>query len=161
MSNALKFTPENGNINVELCLLEAQVVTGERIPHKLSKSEEIKSEARRVSVVDETKFNQREYNSGFLKFILKIKDTGVGINPENISNLFVDFGKLDEHEKINTQGTGLGLSICKQLVEQMGGSVSVQSELGEGTCFNIHLNAQFKMKVESDFLRIKTFNFDN
>jgi signal transduction histidine kinase len=51
----------------------------------------------------------------------------------------MDFGKLDEHSKINAQGTGLGLSICKRMIEQMGGTVSVQSKEGEGSTFTINL----------------------
>jgi signal transduction histidine kinase len=47
----------------------------------------------------------------------------------------MNFSRLDEHAKENKTGTGLGLSICKSLIELMGGSVSVESELGKGTCF--------------------------
>ncbi len=50
-------------------------------------------------------------------------DQGVGISEQNIKNLFIEFGKLEEHSKRNLQGTGLGLSICKRIVEQMGGHV--------------------------------------
>jgi len=45
----------------------------------------------------------------------------------------MDFGKLDENSQRNRNGTGLGLSICKKIIEQMGGSVHVESELGKGT----------------------------
>ena len=51
----------------------------------------------------------------------------------------MDFGKLDEHSKINAQGTGLGLSICKRMIEKMGGTVSVDSELNIGTTFTVSL----------------------
>ncbi len=63
----------------------------------------------------------------------------MGIKKENLSKLFMDFSKLDEHSKINTQGTGLGLSICKRIIEQMGGTVNVDSKEGEGTTFTINL----------------------
>jgi signal transduction histidine kinase len=51
----------------------------------------------------------------------------------------MDFGRLDEHSKMNAQGTGLGLSICKRMIEQMGGTVAVSSVEGEGTKFTINL----------------------
>ena len=51
--------------------------------------------------------------------------------------LFIKFNKLEEHEDINKQGTGIGLSICKNLVEQMGGKIKVQSDVGVGTSFQI------------------------
>jgi two-component system sensor histidine kinase EvgS len=47
---------------------------------------------------------------------LKIKDTGLGISSEGITQLFQDFSKLKEHQNSNHGGTGLGLSICKQLI---------------------------------------------
>jgi signal transduction histidine kinase len=51
----------------------------------------------------------------------------------------MNFAKLDEHSKINAQGTGLGLSICKQMIEKMGGSVTVDSIEGVGTTFLVEL----------------------
>lgn len=69
-----------------------------------------------------------DYN--FIDFELRIIDSGCGISNENIDKLFLNFGKLDEHAKMNDRGTGLGLSICKSLIEMMGGSVNIQSVLG-------------------------------
>ena len=68
---------------------------------------------------------------------LSIIDTGLGISEEGIKGLFKNFGKLSENSHRNSQGTGLGLSICKQIIEKMGGSVSVKSKLGLGTQFSI------------------------
>ncbi|GEM_PF-2056599 len=64
-----------------------------------------------------------------------VEDTGKGIAPENINRIFDRFVKLDNY----AQGTGLGLSICKSLIEQMGGSLSVNSELGKGSRFEFIL----------------------
>ena len=54
----------------------------------------------------------------------------MGIKKENLEKLFMDFSRLDEHQSMNASGTGLGLSICKKMLEQMGGSVTVDSEVG-------------------------------
>lgn len=69
----------------------------------------------------------------FIQYQMVISDTGVGISPNGLKNLFIDFGKLDESSSRNKGGTGLGLSICKEIIQQMGGSVDVLSKEGVGT----------------------------
>jgi signal transduction histidine kinase len=51
----------------------------------------------------------------------------------------MNFSKLEEHAAGNKRGTGLGLSICKNLIEMMGGTVTVESEIGQGTTFIMQL----------------------
>jgi len=51
----------------------------------------------------------------------------------------MDFGALNEHRGVNQRGTGLGLSICKKIIQKMGGKISVSSEQGVGTTFEINL----------------------
>jgi signal transduction histidine kinase len=75
----------------------------------------------------------------YIKFEIRIQDSGYGISKENIGKLFMNFGKLEEHAEGNKRGTGLGLSICKSLIELMGGSVQVESEIGKGTTFIMSL----------------------
>ena len=58
-----------------------------------------------------------EEGEKYIKFEIDIIDNGVGIKEENLDKLFMNFGMLDEHSKMNSQGTGLGLSICKSIVE--------------------------------------------
>lgn len=65
----------------------------------------------------------------------------------------MDFGKLDEHSKINSQGTGLGLSICKRMIEKMGGTVKVDSIEGVGTTFTMLLMMKAKLK-DKDALEV-------
>lgn len=66
---------------------------------------------------------------GCLRFY--VRDTGMGIPKNKIKTVFDRFVKLNSF----VHGTGLGLSICKSLVEQMGGTIGVESEEGEGSCF--------------------------
>lgn len=72
---------------------------------------------------------------GHIRFY--VRDTGIGIAPEDRERIFERFVKLDTF----TQGTGLGLSICKSIAEQLGGSVGVDSVAGEGSCFRIDIPA--------------------
>ena len=68
-----------------------------------------------------------------------VKDTGIGIKPEDKDRLFDSFQRLDATRNRNIEGTGLGLNISKQLAEMMGGSIEVESEYGKGSVFTIKL----------------------
>jgi signal transduction histidine kinase len=73
-------------------------------------------------------------------FVFKVKDTGVGIDPKNKDLIFDKFFRVRQPKDFpERQGSGLGLSIVKGLVETMGGSVSIESQLGEGTTFIVRL----------------------
>ncbi len=69
-----------------------------------------------------------------------VKDTGVGIAKEKQSKLFQPFVQAQDSTTREFGGTGLGLTICKRLVELMGGTINLESELGEGSKFTIELD---------------------
>jgi PAS domain S-box-containing protein len=71
--------------------------------------------------------------SGF--FRLEVEDTGDGIKLEDLDKLFVEFQQLEAATTKKHQGTGLGLALTKKIVEGQGGSVSVQSQPGQGSVF--------------------------
>ena len=70
---------------------------------------------------------------------LTVIDTGVGISPERIGELFLPFTQLHGDGRDQSTGTGLGLTISKALVEAMGGTIAVTSKVGEGTAFTVEL----------------------
>jgi len=74
------------------------------------------------------------------KLICSVKDYGIGIAPENIDKVFSAFEQEDSTTTRKFGGTGLGLSISKRLIDAMGGSVDVQSKLGEGSTFSFAID---------------------
>jgi signal transduction histidine kinase/DNA-binding response OmpR family regulator len=68
-----------------------------------------------------------------------VEDTGIGIAPEHLENIFGEFNQVESAANRKFEGTGLGLAITRRLVEYMGGSVWVDSELGKGSSFGFRL----------------------
>jgi signal transduction histidine kinase/DNA-binding response OmpR family regulator len=64
-----------------------------------------------------------------------VEDTGIGISQANLEHIFGEFNQVDDQQNRRFEGTGLGLAITRRLIEHMGGSVWVESELGKGSCF--------------------------
>jgi protein-histidine pros-kinase len=93
LSNALKFTPEDGRVVVRV---------GPETPDE---------------------------------FRLEVEDTGIGIRPEDLGRLFVEFQQLDAGTAKKYPGTGLGLALTKRIVEAQGGKVGVRSAAGRGSTF--------------------------
>ena len=73
--------------------------------------------------------------------LISVADTGVGIAPENIERIFEPLFTTDKPSKGSSNGHGLGLAICKDIVEGMRGRITVESQLGRGSKFTIHLPA--------------------
>ena len=69
---------------------------------------------------------------------LRVRDTGAGIAPGKLERLFIPFERLGA-EQTGTEGTGLGLALSKRLVEAMGGTLGVESSVGQGSVFWIEL----------------------
>jgi signal transduction histidine kinase/CheY-like chemotaxis protein len=78
----------------------------------------------------------RALPEGLSAFRIEVEDSGIGIRPEDLPRLFIEFQQLDAGAARHHGGTGLGLALTRRLVEAQGGSVGVRSEVGKGTTFH-------------------------
>ncbi|WP_434685233.1 GAF domain-containing protein [Pseudanabaena minima] len=117
LNNAVKFTPDGGHITLEV---SCQPFSAQDAPD--------------FTPVD------NPLALGLNSYLyIAIRDTGIGIAPENISKLFQPFIQIDSALNRQYQGTGLGLALVKRIVEMHGGKVMLSSELGVGSCFTVIL----------------------
>jgi len=70
---------------------------------------------------------------------ISVRDTGIGIRKEDIPSLFQEFKQLDSSPTREYGGSGLGLSICRKIIEILGGTIAVESEVGRGSTFKVLL----------------------
>ncbi len=75
----------------------------------------------------------------FDRYAIEVRDSGIGIAPENLTQIFEEFRQLDQTIARRHPGTGLGLAITKWLVQMMNGVISVESNLGQGSTFRVEL----------------------
>lgn len=107
-----------------------------------------------ISMVDksETKTN----------LLITVSDNGIGIKNDDFKKIFNPFYQTKESLNFYAGGSGLGLNICKKIIEQMGGSISLQSELNKGTIFSILVPLKIDKKLENkDSIKPLISNNDN
>ena len=89
---------------------------------------------------------------GNFRLMMEVTDTGIGIAPKDQERIFEDFTQANASIMNRFGGTGLGLAIARRLVELLGGSISVESELGQGSTFrfDIAVSAQADEELAQD-----------
>lgn len=104
----------------------------------------------KVSVKLKEDVSQKE---GYIKIIYEVADTGIGMSPEFMKNMYLPFERQVDSRVNSIQGTGLGLAITKQMVDLMEGNIECQSEEGTGTIFTVTLDLPYsKKKVDNIML---------
>ncbi|QIR41086.1 PAS domain S-box protein [Tolypothrix sp. PCC 7910] len=128
LSNAIKFTPEGGSIRLEVSLEEA----GEQ---RIRGAEEVEE-------AEEANSSSSPSSPPPPHICFSVIDTGIGIRTEDISKLFQPFMQLDSSLNRQYNGTGLGLALVQRIATLHGGTVSVSSTVGEGSCFIVRIPYQ-------------------
>jgi signal transduction histidine kinase/CheY-like chemotaxis protein len=118
LSNAVKFTPEGGKVTLRAARVP-RIGVGLAV-----------GVGRTIGLAD-TVFQE------FLQ--ISVSDTGIGIAPDALGELFRPFSQIDSGLSRKFDGTGLGLALVKVLAELHGGTVAVDSEVGSGSCFTVWL----------------------
>ena len=132
LSNAIKYTNPGGTISVTLReeLVEEAVGTGKR------------------------PIAGQELTAGQkARFFYQVKDTGIGMTPDFLATIFDRFSRAVDTRVNVTQGTGLGMAITKQLVDLLGGTITVESELNKGSTFSVVLELEIQDKKTEAIMR--------
>lgn len=88
--------------------------------------------------------------SGRASITVQVDDTGIGIPKDRLNTIFDKFNQVDNTGSREFEGTGLGLTICQMLIEKMGGSIKVESELGRGSTFSFELDLPVHLTDEKE-----------
>jgi signal transduction histidine kinase/CheY-like chemotaxis protein len=89
-------------------------------------------------------------NEGKTTIGFEVRDTGIGIPSDKLDRLFKAFSQVDSSTTRKYGGTGLGLVICEKLIALMGGSISVESEVGKGTRFSFNIMAGLSEEAQNE-----------
>lgn len=84
---------------------------------------------------------------------LSVRDTGIGIDPDNLPRIFDEFFQIKNPARDHTKGSGLGLAIARRLTEALGGKLTVESKVGMGSTFTVTLPANVIAGTTSDTLQ--------
>ena len=89
---------------------------------------------------------------GCVKLTYVVSDTGIGMSPEFMANMYQPFSRQTDSRVNSIQGTGLGLAITKQMVDLMNGTINCQSEPGKGTTFTVILDIPIAERQREDMV---------
>ncbi|MCR5453029.1 MAG: response regulator, partial [Lachnospiraceae bacterium] len=84
----------------------------------------------------------KEYDPSNIMLSFEVEDTGIGMKPEDIEQLFSPYKRIEEERNRNIEGTGLGMSITRNLLELMGSELEVNSEYGKGTVISFEIRQE-------------------
>ena len=94
----------------------------------------------------------KSQTSGCVRLTYTVSDSGIGMSPEFMENMYQPFSRQTDSRVNSIQGTGLGLAISKQMVDLMGGTIDCQSEQGKGTTFTVILDIPIADRQREDMM---------
>ena len=140
LGNAVKFSNDRGSIKLAARFIPAAV----DINLHLNLNQ---------NLLDHENLIHQIFEKGRVpKLVVSIEDSGVGIEPERLSQLFKMFGCVSHANDYNTHGIGLGLFMCKQLVNQFNGLITAESQVGVGSKFTFSFGLEEMGEQPEDFM---------
>jgi hypothetical protein len=124
LSNAIKFTPSGGSVDVRVRCLTAEELRNEPVTRAMPQGA------------------RDDIPEGEL-LLVEVQDTGIGVAPEDYDKLFVAFQQVDTSYARRQEGTGLGLALTRKIVRLLRGDIWFTSHEGEGSCFLFYLPLSF------------------
>lgn len=102
------------------------------------------SQILRNLITNAVKFTERGHVKASLQMegddaVFRVEDTGIGIAPEDFQRVFEEFGQVENHLQKHLKGTGLGLALSRRLAELLGGTLTLESEVGKGSTFTLRI----------------------
>ncbi|MCM1468049.1 MAG: response regulator, partial [Alistipes sp.] len=97
---------------------------------------------------------QTTFHRGYGDYVFLVKDNGIGMTSDFVEHIFEPFEREASTTKTGIQGTGLGMAITKNIVEMMGGTITVESKKGEGSEFRVELSLKLQ-DVEKNMEQIR------
>lgn len=154
-----KLKDKNFSIALSTSLKEKNVVVDARLFHKAILN--LLSNAIKFSKQDENKniiiklINNKNY------YEIIVEDNGIGIEKENLNNIFKRFGQVDKSISRNVEGSGIGLSLTKEIVRRHGGEIFVNSTINIGSSFTIRMPKDINLLNEkSEFTDDNLVNYE-
>jgi len=138
--NAIDAMPNGGNLKIQTENLVVDNLFGDEFQPlypRRRKADPTESDYSRMRKPDPLSSLLSKFSRGDSLVKINISDTGMGIEQENLEKIFDPFFSTKDPDK----GTGLGLSISLRIIESMGGKISVESEVGKGSTFEIYFPA--------------------
>jgi len=116
------------------------------------------SNALKYTESGEVRVRARAHPDGCIMF--SVSDTGIGIAPEHQDRIFQEYTQIDSPLQHRVKGTGLGLPLSRKLAELLGGSVTVESELGRGSTFHVVIPVEFAGSIDAAMPLDKPFQVE-
>ncbi|UCE01999.1 MAG: HAMP domain-containing protein [Candidatus Latescibacterota bacterium] len=129
LSNAIKFTPAEGRVDVRVRCVDGRELRAEPISHAMPSK-------RRDAIPDQELLR------------VEVRDTGVGIAPEDHEKIFLAFHQSDSSYTRHQEGTGLGLALTRRVVRLLGGDIWFTSQPDEGSCFIFYVMREYDDSVQ-------------